>query len=110
MTTVSVHEIDYIPRALSNKGDNPRVKSINKMAEERVSFIEEDLPVAAFPKIADIRRQGKLCDVTLKVDSLVFTYCWKSQRNYIDTHMFFLDGIEIDPVVTCLFICILFVL
>ncbi|XP_046329513.2 kelch-like protein 18 [Haliotis rufescens] len=43
------------------------------MAEERVSFIEEDLPVAAFPKIADIRRQGKLCDVTLKVGDQKFS-------------------------------------
>lgn len=40
------------------------------MAEDSVvRFLKEDLPKCAFPMFEDIRRQGKLCDVTLKVRS-----------------------------------------
>lgn len=31
------------------------------------TFQKPDLPILAFPVLEDIRRQGKLCDVTLKV-------------------------------------------
>lgn len=42
------------------------------MAEDSVvRFLKEDLPKCAFPMFEDIRRQGKLCDVTLKVRSVV---------------------------------------
>lgn len=42
-------------------------KIITTMAEEIDVFQKEDLPNLAFPIFEDIRRQGKLCDVTLKV-------------------------------------------
>lgn len=42
------------------------------MAEDSVvRFLKEDLPKCAFPMFEDIRRQGKLCDVTLRVRSVV---------------------------------------
>ena len=39
------------------------------MADDVVGkvFHKEDLPMQAFPVMEDIRRRGKLCDVTLKV-------------------------------------------
>lgn len=37
------------------------------MADDVSVFVKEDLPKTAFPVFEDIRRQGKLCDVTLKV-------------------------------------------
>lgn len=37
------------------------------MADEIEVFQKNDLPNLAFPVFEDIRRQGKLCDVTLKV-------------------------------------------
>ena len=37
------------------------------MADDVKIFHKEDLPLCAFPVLEDIRRQGKLCDVTLKV-------------------------------------------
>lgn len=37
------------------------------MADEIETFQKQDLPNLAFPVLEDIRRQGKLCDVTLKV-------------------------------------------
>lgn len=44
------------------------------MAEDSVvRFLKEDLPKCAFPMFEDIRRQGKLCDVTLKVGERKFT-------------------------------------
>ena len=38
-----------------------------KMAEDVVVFHRNDLPTQAFPVMEEIRRRGKLCDVTLKV-------------------------------------------
>jgi len=38
------------------------------MAEETEIYQKSDLPNQAFPVLEDIRRQGKLCDVTLKVN------------------------------------------
>ncbi|XP_064644346.1 kelch-like protein 18 [Lineus longissimus] len=43
------------------------------MAEDVVVFEKKDLPNVAFPAMEAIRRQGKLCDVTLKVDDQKFT-------------------------------------
>lgn len=43
----------------------------DRMSEDSVvRFLKEDLPKCAFPIFEDIRRQGKLCDVTLKVINL----------------------------------------
>ena len=41
------------------------------MADDVVIFQKEDLPNLAFPAMEQIRRQGKLCDVTIKVKSAV---------------------------------------
>ncbi|XP_059172839.1 kelch-like protein 18 [Physella acuta] len=43
------------------------------MADDTVVFIQRELPINAFPTIADIRRQGQLCDVTLKVADQKFS-------------------------------------
>ena len=37
------------------------------MADDVVVFQKADLPLTAFPAMEEIRRQGKLCDVTLRV-------------------------------------------
>lgn len=37
------------------------------MADDVVVFNKPDLPLMAYPLFEDIRRRGKLCDVTLKV-------------------------------------------
>ncbi|XP_013777569.1 kelch-like protein 18 [Limulus polyphemus] len=42
-------------------------------SEDSYVFYQADLPALSFPVIEDIRRQGKLCDVTLKVDDQAFT-------------------------------------
>lgn len=36
-------------------------------------FSQSDLPASSFGLIEEIRRQGKLCDITLKVDDEIFT-------------------------------------
>lgn len=41
------------------------------MADDVVVFHKHDLPNMAFPMFEEIRRRGKLCDVTLKVSILV---------------------------------------
>ncbi|XP_005111397.1 kelch-like protein 18 [Aplysia californica] len=43
------------------------------MADDVVEFFQPELPINAFPTIADIRRQGQLCDVTLKVGDQKFS-------------------------------------
>ena len=45
------------------------------MADDVKIFHKEDLPLLAFPVLEDIRRQGKLCDVKLKVFSYCLVYC-----------------------------------
>jgi hypothetical protein len=35
--------------------------------DDTLFYRDTELPANAFPQMADIRRQGKLCDVTLKV-------------------------------------------
>ncbi|GAB1603448.1 kelch-like protein 18 [Argonauta hians] len=42
-------------------------------SEESAVYINNSLPTNAFPAIEDIRRKGKLCDVTLKVGDQKFT-------------------------------------
>lgn len=46
-------------------------------ADKFVIFQQDDLHVESFPLMKEIRRQGKLCDVTLKVstDDLMGTGC-----------------------------------
>ena len=48
------------------------------MSEEESTavYINNNLPINAFPTIEDIRRKGKLCDVTLKVWSRFKLYIW----------------------------------
>ncbi|XP_074652354.1 kelch-like protein 18 [Tubulanus polymorphus] len=43
------------------------------MADDVVVFTMDDLPRLAFPMMESIRREGKLCDVTLRVDNHMFT-------------------------------------
>ncbi|KAJ8959731.1 hypothetical protein NQ314_006155 [Rhamnusium bicolor] len=43
------------------------------MSNENLVFQQNDLFPSAFPLMADIRRQGKLCDVVLKVDGQHFS-------------------------------------
>jgi len=40
------------------------------MSDDVVVFNKADLPLMAYPLFEDIRRRGKLCDVTLKVTVL----------------------------------------
>ncbi|KAL3181031.1 hypothetical protein MRX96_037091 [Rhipicephalus microplus] len=42
-------------------------------ADECYMFSQSDLPASCFGLIEEIRRQGKLCDITLKVDDEIFT-------------------------------------
>ena len=37
------------------------------MSDDTMTFVNDDMPLDAFPIMEGIRRQGKLCDVTLKV-------------------------------------------
>ena len=56
-----------------------------KMADDIIVFHKEDLPKTAFPVFEDIRRQGKLCDVTLKVNilmSCVYLQHWQQNRDH----------------------------
>ena len=45
------------------------------MADDVVIFMKEDLPNLAFPAMEQIRRQGKLCDVTIKVIVQLYIQC-----------------------------------
>lgn len=50
--------------------ETPEIKctgNIYKMNNDTMVFQQNDLFPAAFPCMEDIRRQGKLCDVVLKV-------------------------------------------
>ncbi|KAJ8972679.1 hypothetical protein NQ317_001699 [Molorchus minor] len=51
--------------------ENPR--NVLEMSNENLVFQQNDLFPSAFPLMADIRRQGKLCDVVLKVDGQHFS-------------------------------------
>lgn len=45
----------------------PATRNLLEMNSENLIFQQNDLFPSAFPLMADIRRQGKLCDVVLKV-------------------------------------------
>lgn len=54
-------------------------RNVLEMSNENLVFQQNDLFPSAFPIMADIRRQGKLCDVVLKVFStpiLISTYVY----------------------------------
>lgn len=67
--------IDDIEWNLHYEGPDPPMhwdipestKKILDKNDESLVFQQEDLFPSAFPIMADIRRQGKLCDVVLKV-------------------------------------------
>lgn len=44
-------------------------RNVLEMNNENLVFQQNDLFPSAFPIMADIRRQGKLCDVVLKVNA-----------------------------------------
>lgn len=46
-------------------------RNLLEMNNENLVFQQNDLFPSAFPIMADIRRQGKLCDVVLKVKNLI---------------------------------------
>lgn len=54
-------------------GMSTRVRPSNRDDEDTHIFRQPELPTLAFPMIAEIRRQGKLCDVTLKVGEQKFS-------------------------------------
>ncbi|XP_054724682.1 kelch-like protein 18 [Uloborus diversus] len=41
-------------------------------AEDSITFVQTDLADSSFPVFEDIKRDGKLCDVTLKVENRLF--------------------------------------
>lgn len=45
-------------------------RNVLEMNNENLVFQQNDLFPSAFPIMADVRRQGKLCDVVLKVSLL----------------------------------------
>lgn len=45
-------------------------------SEKFVTFQQTDLHVESFPLMKEIRRQGKLCDVTLKVSKSREIWLW----------------------------------
>uniref|UniRef100_T1IKW7 Kelch-like protein diablo n=1 Tax=Strigamia maritima TaxID=126957 RepID=T1IKW7_STRMM len=45
----------------------------NVINEDCAIYQQKDLPLQSFPIMEEIRRQGKLCDVTLKIDNQSFT-------------------------------------
>ena len=48
------------------------------MADDVVVFNKADLPLMAYPSFEDIRRRGKLCDVTLKVIFMYMVQCCRT--------------------------------
>jgi len=52
----------------SNSSLQPVLETFVMMADEKVVIFENvNLPAQGFAHMEEIRRQGKLCDVTLKV-------------------------------------------
>lgn len=54
-------------------------RNVLEMNNENLVFQQNDLFPSAFPIMADIRREGKLCDVVLKVcilSSLINFFCY----------------------------------
>lgn len=52
----------------------PPTRNLLEMNSENLIFQQNDLFPSAFPLMADIRRQGKLCDVVLKVHYFKFNF------------------------------------
>lgn len=60
----------------------PPTRNLLEMNSENLIFQQNDLFPSAFPLMADIRRQGKLCDVVLKVRYFSFIfYCHTALQN-----------------------------
>lgn len=53
--------------------------------EDNFVFVKENLPNVAFPAMEQIRRQGKLCDITIKVSLGQLTGGWRHMQNRTDT-------------------------
>lgn len=51
-------------------------RNVLEMSNENLVFQQNDLFPSAFPIMADIRRQGKLCDVVLKVSNYLKVYLY----------------------------------
>ncbi|XP_076455943.1 kelch-like protein 18 [Babylonia areolata] len=64
---------DGLEKLVSNLSISSRLKPGERDSEDTVIYRQNDLPAEAFPMISDIRRQGKLCDVTLKVGDQKFS-------------------------------------
>lgn len=60
-------------RALEAPPEIKCSRNIYEMNNDAMVFQQNDLFPAAFPFMEDIRRQGKLCDVVLKVDDQAFS-------------------------------------
>ncbi|XP_060522412.1 kelch-like protein 18 [Cylas formicarius] len=54
-------------------GESSTTRNVLEMNNDHSVFQQNDLFPSAFPLMADIRRQGKLCDVVLKVDGQHFS-------------------------------------
>lgn len=50
-------------------------------ADKCVLFKQDDLFTESFPLMKEIRRQGKMCDVTLKVISILNNYNQRSTNS-----------------------------
>lgn len=65
MEWYSIQNEDNPIRMQWNSSESTR--NVLEMNNENLVFQQNDLFPSAFPIMADIRRQGKLCDVVLKV-------------------------------------------
>jgi len=51
----------------------PDLLDLNDLGSDSTVFYQKNLPNLGFPQMEDIRRQGKLCDVNLRVGEHVFS-------------------------------------
>ncbi|XP_025831842.1 kelch-like protein 18, partial [Agrilus planipennis] len=63
----------YPLRALTDSKTSECPRNLYEMSNESMVFQQNDLFPSAFPAMEEIRRQGKLCDVVLKVDDQAFS-------------------------------------
>lgn len=63
----SLHSDGLEKPSLWNTSSGESTRNVLEMNNENLVFQQNDLFPSAFPIMADIRRQGKLCDVVLKV-------------------------------------------
>ncbi|MCL4136377.1 UNVERIFIED_CONTAM: hypothetical protein GTU68_046085 [Idotea baltica] len=72
-------DMKYSPFNINPSANEPEDKFDFDTLEELVDhedyafFNQHDLPIGGFQFMEEIRRRGKLCDVTLKVDDQCFT-------------------------------------